>query len=243
MAKTNINHRAPIPRPISGPNKQKKSQNFVHIKAINVASVLIEQADFEQDLRSHTCSWRNHRSLVNKQWPRRPSGQAQRCPSHLRFVKEKLHEDFAEQLPGVREVQHSGAYTNCSILGPLAKCSWQMSWPTPSPSPRHSSLCIRKCAVISTSFVGQLFVRASLCRHPFGASFIEKPAPLDRHYMSGLGVGTHMDSIQGLLSALYWVVINVPCPPQSLFDWGVLSFFEKRIFLEEFVWLGKWFQI
>lgn len=55
MAKTNINHRAPIPRPISGPNKQKKkSQNYVHIKAINVASVLIEQADFEQDLRSHT---------------------------------------------------------------------------------------------------------------------------------------------------------------------------------------------
>jgi len=33
---------------------KKKSQNYVHIKAINVASVLIEQADFEQDLRSHT---------------------------------------------------------------------------------------------------------------------------------------------------------------------------------------------
>lgn len=134
MAKTNINHRAPIPRPISGPNKQKKKPELCSHQGHKCRFSFNRASWFRTGPSlTHTCSWRNHRSLVNKQWPRRPSGQAQRCPSHLRFVKEKLHEVFAEQLPGVREVQHSGAYTNCSILGPLAKCSWQMSWPTPSP--------------------------------------------------------------------------------------------------------------
>jgi len=149
-----------------------------------------------------------------QQWPGR---QGQRSQSHLRFVKEKLHEVFAEQLPGVRsrktvpEFQSSGAWTNCSTLGPLAKCSWQMRWPTPLSEffalqskvrCNFDLLSLANCSdrPLSAPIWGQFYWKA----------FDEGPAVL------GMVMRTHGTHVQGPLSALYWGVINVLSPPQSV---------------------------
>lgn len=136
----NINHQGPIAEAI------RKPELCVQIKAINVAALLIGQAipltlaglptgAAGKIGKNRTTGVRRR---CGQQWARR----GQRSASHLRFVKEKLQEVFAEQLPGVRTAPEfsRGRGLIVPLLAPIAKRFG------------FGLCCSRECAVISTTF-------------------------------------------------------------------------------------------